>query len=136
MQLPYTLSCKCAGEKYKKCWQRRYKIYIQYMIYARSRSNFYWLSLSVYFASFISLIFISSLFDQVNCALKKAHLSNYFICPANPPFPVPDIEMLIMWPRVNTTKKWMKLICCKRWYNDDQLLAKIKPVEAFNDRLV
>ena len=55
----------------KKYWQRGYKIYIQYMICARSRNNFYWLSLSVYFESFISWSFISSLFDQVNCALKK-----------------------------------------------------------------
>ena len=65
--------------------------------------------------------------------LKKARLSNHFICPANPPLPVPDIKMLIMWPRVNTIIKLIKLIYYKIWYNDDQLLAKIKPVKASND---
>ena len=88
------------------------------MIFARSPNNFYCLSLSVYFASFISLSFMCSLFDHVYCALKKALLSNYFICPANPPFPVPDIEMLIIRPRINTTKKSIK----SRYYNDTRVL--------------
>ena len=45
--------------------------------------------------------------------LKKARLSNHFICLANPPLPVPDIKMLIMWPRVNTVIKLIKLIYYK-----------------------
>ena len=67
---------------------------------------------------------------------KNDRLSNYFICPAKPPFLVPDIKMLIMGPRVNTTKKLIKLIYYERWYTDDPLIAKIKPAEAFIDRLV
>ena len=42
----------------KKYWQRVNIIYIQYMICACSHNNFYWLSLSVYFESFISWSFI------------------------------------------------------------------------------